>query len=87
MKFSLFFLSLWFIDFIASKRDLQSYFTKSDNTKVKSRSQKDKPNQGAKKIYQRLLILFSLHQISNITSETEFQLVQKKVNKQVPKSH
>ena len=39
----LFFQSSRSFDIMTSKRDLQSYFAKSDNAKVKSRSQKDKP--------------------------------------------
>ena len=41
--FEVFILSLWSFEIIASKRALRSYFAKSDNAKVKSSTQNDKP--------------------------------------------
>ena len=48
---------------MGSKRDLRSYFAKSDNAKVKSSNQKDKPN-------------YLIQSASTITGESEIQLVQ-----------
>ena len=61
---------------MASKRDLRSYLAKSDNSKVKSSSQKDKRKAS-----------YLIQSASNITGETEIQLVQQKVKKHVAKSH
>ena len=61
---------------MASKRDLRSYLAKSDNSKVKSSSQKDKPKAS-----------YLIQSASNITGEAEIQLVQQKVKKHVAKSH
>ena len=61
---------------MALKKDLQSYFAKSDNAKVKSRSQKGKPKD-----------FYFIQSSSNITNETENQLVEHEIKKQVPKSH
>ena len=59
--FDVFLLSLWSFDIMASRRDLRSYFVKSDNPKVKSRSsQKDK-----------LKASYLIQSASNITNETE----------------
>ena len=55
---------------------MQSYITKSNNAKVKSNSQKDKPKAS-----------YLIQYISNITGQTEIQLVQQEVKKQVAKSH
>ena len=60
---------------MVSKRDLGSYFAKSDNATVKS-SQKDKSNAS-----------HLMQSASNITGEKEIQLVQQAVKKQVAKSH
>ena len=61
---------------MVSKRDLGSYFAKSDNATIKSSSQKDKPNAS-----------HLMQSASNITGEKEIQLVQQAVKKQVAKSH
>ena len=53
---------------MVSKRDLGSYFAKSDNATVKSSSQKDKPNAS-----------YLMQSASNITGEKEIQLVQQAV--------
>ena len=74
--FEVFILSLWSFDIMASKRDLRSYFAKSDNVKVKSSSQKDKPNTSC-----------LIQSKSNMTGETDTQLIQQEVKKQVAKSH
>ena len=42
--FQVFILKLWSFNIMVLKRDLRSYFAKSDNAKVKSNSQKDEPN-------------------------------------------
>ena len=70
----LFFQSSRSFDIMTSKRDLQSYFAKSDNAKVKSRSQKDKPKASC-------LIQSAL----NVSGKTEIYLVQQKWKKQVAK--
>ena len=63
-------------DIMVSKRDLRSYFAKSDNVHVKSSSQKDKPKAS-----------YLIQSASNITVETEIQLIQQEVKKKVAKSH
>ena len=63
---------------MASKRDLRSYFTKSDNAKVKSNIQKDK---------RKCSYPIHIQSASNITGETEIQLVQQEVKKQVTKNN
>ena len=61
---------------MASKRNLQSYFGKSSNAKVKWSTQKDKPKAS-----------YLIQSVSNIAGETEIQLVQQEEKKQVSKSH
>ena len=72
--FKFYILSFWSFDIMDSKRDSRSYFAKSDIAKVKSSRQKDKP----KASY--------LQSASNITGETEIQLAQQGVKKQVTES-
>ena len=57
---------------MASKRDLQSYFVKTDNT-IKEKSSN---NQKAS---------FVIQSSSNMTGETEIQYVQQEIKKQVVK--
>ena len=60
---------------MASKRDLRSYFAKSNNAKVKSSIQKYEPK-----------AFFVIQTAPNITGQTVIQLVQAEVKKQVAKS-
>ena len=57
-------------DIMVLKRDLRSCFAKSDNAKVKSSSQKDKPKAS-----------HLIQSASNVTVELEIQLVLQEVKK------
>ena len=61
---------------MASKRDLQSYYAKSDNAKAKWSNQNDK-----------LIASYLIKSTPNITGKIEILLVQQEVKKQVVKSH
>ena len=74
LSLKIFILSLGLLTSLASKSDFRSYVAKSDNAKVKSSSQKDKPKAS-----------YLIQSASNITGETEIQLVQEEVKKQTAK--
>ena len=59
-------------DIMASKRDLQSYFVKTDNTNKETSSNSQK-------------VSLVIQSSSNITGEVELQYVQQKIKKQVAK--
>ena len=63
--FEAFILNLYSFDMMVSERDLGSYFAKDNNAKVKSSGQKYKLNDS-----------YLIRSASNITGETEIQLVQ-----------
>ena len=71
LSLKIFILSLVLSTSLASKSDLRSYVAKSDNAKVKSSSQKDKPKAS-----------YLIQSASNITGETEIQLVQQTAKRQ-----